>query len=124
MQNNNSTASTASSLADPSALLTLETFRRVPLSVAASGPDAAAVLLSAPCRELLLLGAARGARTALWVCAAPDCSLAAAAVVLARKLEEIFAGDAALEGAPRVLVTDFSPALLEEAGYTVTIQQA
>ena len=58
MQNNNSTASTASSLADPSALLTLETFRRVPLSVAASGPDAAAVLLSAPCRELLLLGAA------------------------------------------------------------------
>ncbi|MDY3809328.1 acyltransferase domain-containing protein [Desulfovibrio sp. PG-178-WT-4] len=116
MQNNNSTASTASSLADPSAFLTLETFRRVPLSVAASGPDAAAALLSAPCRELLRLGAARGARTALWVCAAPDCSLAAAAVLLARKLEEIFAGDAALAGVPRVLVTDFSPALLEEAG--------
>lgn len=73
MQNNNSTASTTSSFAEPRAFLTLETFRRVPLSVAASDPEAAAVPLSVPCRELLRLGA------------------------------------------PRVVVTDFSPALLEDA---------
>ncbi len=116
MQNNDSTVSTASFLTESSACLALETFRRVPLPVAGSEPDALAVLLSAPCRGLLRLGAARGARTALWVCLPPARPPAATAEALAGKLKEIFTGEAALAGAPRVLAAELSPALLEEAG--------
>lgn len=105
------------SLAAPSASLALETFRRVLLPV--GGPETdAALVLAAPCLSLLRLGAARGAPTALWVGIAPSRSFFTDAVVFSRALQEAFAGDAAgsaLIGAPRLLTTDFSPELLEEA---------
>ncbi|WP_300907171.1 acyltransferase domain-containing protein [uncultured Desulfovibrio sp.] len=110
MQNNTSTAPT------PSALLMLETFRRVPLPDSASGPDALALALLVPCRQLLGLGVARGAPTTLWLCAAPDCRLAAAPDAVAQKLKEMLTGEAALADVPHVLVAEFSPALLEKAG--------
>ncbi|MGE9985443.1 acyltransferase domain-containing protein [Desulfovibrio sp. SGI.169] len=119
MQDTNSTASTASAasgLGGPSFGLALESFRRVSLPADAFGVNAPVAPLLAPCRDVLRLGAARGARTALWLCVAPGCRLAAAPDAAARGLKELLAGETALADAPRVLIADFSPALLEEAG--------
>ena len=105
------------SLAAPSASLALETFRRVLLPVGGSEADAAPGL-AAPCLSLLRRSAARGASMALWISIAPSRSFFADAAVFSRALQEHLAGDeagSALIGTPRLLTTDFSPELLEEA---------